>query len=190
MTLLSNLLSDLQLLFCCCVAHLLSFAASISLAHQHREFPMNRVTTAMAIVAALSVGTSVAVVSESRPAEAAEVQAADNWSGQTRTLRIWPTGTDQAVGAGVVRLRYTYPGTISKIVVGSGWRVEERTASSFVLTNTVGFVARSWNRNAASDVGVRVDGNFRLGPAELEYLAGGTKIMTGDDFDRGRISMR
>ncbi|MFJ3385229.1 MULTISPECIES: hypothetical protein [unclassified Curtobacterium] len=151
---------------------------------------MNRVTTAMAIVAALTVGTSVVVVNEARPAEAAEMKAADNWRGQTRTLRVWPTGADQAVGVGVVRLRYTYPGTISKIVVGSGWRVEERTASSFVLTNSDGFVARSWNRDAASDVGVRVDGNFRLAPAELEYLAGGTKIMTGDDFDRGRISMR
>ncbi|ROP74412.1 hypothetical protein [Curtobacterium sp. PhB115] len=145
---------------------------------------------ALALTALLTVIAGVATIAESQSASAVADTKAVSWQGQTRTLKIWPTGADQAVGVGVVEVRYTYPGTISRVVVGSGWKVKEKTASSFVLTNAVGFVARSWDRDAASDVSVRVDGNFLPVGSDLEFLKGGSKIMTGDDFDRGRVTFR
>jgi len=145
---------------------------------------------ALALTALLTVIAGVATIAESQSASAVADTKAVSWTGQTRTLHVWPTDAPQAVGVGVVEVRYTYPGTISKVVVGSGWKVKEQTASSFVLTNTTAFVARGWDRDAASDVSVRVDGSFLPVGSDMDFLKGGSKIMTGDDFDRGRVSFR
>jgi hypothetical protein len=144
---------------------------------------------ALALTALLATITGVASLGEPETASAASSKTT-SWSGQTRTLSIWPTDAAQAVGAGVVEVRVTYPGTIRRVSVSSGWKVESQDASSFVLTNTAGFVARGWDRDAASSVNVRVDGNFLPEPSELEKIKGGPKLMTGDDLDRGRIHWR
>lgn len=95
---------------------------------------------ALGLTALLTVIAGVTTIADSREAAAADTKTA-SWSGQPRTVRVYPTGADQAVGPGAVELRSTFPGTISRVAVGSGRKVKNQTASSFVLTNTVGFGA-------------------------------------------------
>ncbi len=149
---------------------------------------MNRIKLgALALTTALAITAGVTSLVAPQPAKA-EAQSV-NWSGRTRTLNIWPSEAPQAVGVGVVQVRVTYPGTISHMSVGSGWKVTSQTASSFVLTNTSAFVARGWDRDAVSSVSIRVDGNFEAEPSKVEKLRGGS-AMTGDDLDVGRLHFR
>jgi hypothetical protein len=150
---------------------------------------MNRIKLgALALTTALAITAGVTSLVAPEPAKA-EAQTV-NWSGQTRTLSIWPTEAPQAVGVGVAQVRITYPGTITRLSVGPGWKVTDRTASSFELTNTSAFVARGWDRDAVSSVSIRVDGRFKAEPSSVEKLRGGSALMTGDDLDRGRLSFR